>query len=189
MGLARNGREILAFGVFAFCMTALVGGIGFAKPAVANPSAKTGQSGLEVPRFVSLKASRVNLRKGPGTEYSTAWVFRRAGLPVEVVREYELWREVRDAEGTTGWVNRSLLSNRRTGQILPWDVQSGQEAPLVSLLSDESDRAKVVAIVEAGVIADLHECDGTWCRVSVENYSGYIRQKKIWGIYPSETLK
>ena len=63
-----------------------------------------GASGLPVPRFVSLKSDRVNLRQGPGTEYPTAWVFRRAGLPVEVIKEFESWRQVRDAEGTTGWV-------------------------------------------------------------------------------------
>lgn len=145
-------------------------------------------SGAKVPRFVSLKASRVNLRKGPGMEYPTAWVFRRAGLPVEVVREYALWREIRDAEGTTGWVIRSLLSGRRTGQILPWEIKAGQDVPQVSLLERQSDRARAVAIVEAGVIADLHACDGTWCRVSVANYRGFIRQNKIWGLYPSETF-
>lgn len=161
-------------------------------PAVAQGVSGSGNggAGANVPRFVSLKASRVNLRKGPGTEYPTSWVFRRAGLPVEVIREYALWREVRDSEGTTGWVLRSLLSARRTGQILPWvaktEAEPGKADSRIAILSRKSDRAKAVAIVEPGVITDLHTCDGSWCRVSVASYNGYVRQNKIWGIYPKE---
>src|SRR5262245_55806966 len=94
--------------------------------AQGTPAPTAGGSGLAVPRFVSLKSDRVNLRQGPGTDYPTAWVFRRAGLPVEVIKEFESWRQVRDAEGTTGWVLGSMLSGRRTALILPWEVKAGQ---------------------------------------------------------------
>lgn len=161
----------------------LVAGVGGAR-AQTGGGAEAGFANL--PRFVSLKASRVNLRKGPGLEYPTAWVFRREGLPVEVVREYRAWREVRDAEGTKGWVIRSLLSRRRTGQIAPWEVKPDGSRPIESLTASKSDRGRTIARVEAGVIADLHACDGTWCRVTVAGYKGYIRQTKIWGIYPDE---
>jgi len=50
-------------------------------------------------------------------------VFKRVGLPVEVVKEFESWRQVRDAEGTTGWVLGTMLSGRRTAVILPWEVK------------------------------------------------------------------
>jgi SH3-like domain-containing protein len=53
--------------------------------AQGTPPPATGGSGQLLPRFVSLKSDRVNLRQGPGTDYPTAWVFRRAGLPVEVI--------------------------------------------------------------------------------------------------------
>ena len=98
-----------------------------ANQTAAQPAA--GSSGLPVPRFVSLKSDRVNLRQGPGIEYPTAWVFRRAGLPVEVIKEFESWRQVRDAEGTTGWVLGSMLSGRRTAVILPWEVKPGSGQP------------------------------------------------------------
>jgi SH3-like domain-containing protein len=130
-----------------------------------------GASGLPVPRFVSLKSDRVNLRQGPGTEYPTAWVFRRAGLPVEVVKEFESWRQVRDAEGTTGWVLGSMLSGRRTAVILPWEVKVGQGQQTMAVLrDDDSARAGEVAQVEAGVLASIISCDGKWCRVSVGGF-------------------
>jgi SH3-like domain-containing protein len=153
-----------------------------------SSAAPTG-SGLPVPRFVSLKSDRVNLRKGPGTEYPTSWVYRRAGLPLEIVKEFEAWRQVRDAEGVTGWVLQSFLSGRRTALVLPWDRKTGKPPPVVPIRSSDSDYSNIVANVEAGVIADLHTCDGRWCRVTVDDYSGYIEQKKLWGVYEGETVK
>jgi SH3-like domain-containing protein len=85
-----------------------------ASPAGAAGEASTGKvTGLPVPRYVSLKTDRVNLREGPSKDHRTAWVFQRAGLPVEIVAEFETWRRIRDAEGTEGWVLHSLLSGRR----------------------------------------------------------------------------
>ena len=154
-------------------------------PLAATPSG----SGLPVPRFVSLKSDRVNLRNGPSTEYPTGWVFRRAGLPLEVIKEFEAWRQVRDAEGATGWVLQSLLSGRRTALILPWELKAGATVPQVSIRVSEGDNSGVVASVEAGVIANLHDCNGRWCRVTIDAYTGYIEQKKLWGVYEGETLK
>ena len=81
---------------------------------------QTGASGLGLPRFVSLKSDKVNVRKGPSTDQAIVWVFNRAGLPVEVIAESENWRRVRDSEGADGWVLHSLLSGRRTVLIAPW---------------------------------------------------------------------
>ncbi|MGE3230007.1 MAG: SH3 domain-containing protein [Hyphomicrobium sp.] len=158
-----------------------------AAPAPA-PEARSA-SGLPLPRYVSLKADRVNLRAGPGTEYPTSWVYRRAGLPLEVTKEFEGWREVRDADGASGWVLQSFLSGRRTALVTPWDVKPGTPAPQVPIRYSDSDKSRSVVVVEAGVIANIHYCDGTWCSVSVDRYRGYMRQKLLWGVYPNETVK
>jgi len=167
---------------------------------------ETGGSGLKIPRYVSLKSDRVNLRQGPGTEYPIAWVFRRAGLPVEVIREFEGWREIRDADGTTGWVLAAMLSGRRTAVILPWEKsgdakgggkeegkgkeerKSEEETAAATLRYDDSERSRPVAQVEAGVLASIISCDGRWCRVSIGAFRGYIEQKKLWGAYQGEVI-
>lgn len=160
-----------------------------ADPAWAQTPAKVGPSGLPLPRYVSLKSDRVNLRKGPGTDYPTAWVYRRAGLPVEVVEEYESWRKVRDAEGTTGWILSALLSGRRTALVLPWELKREAARPQVALRTSDSDRAQAVAMIEAGVIADVQSCDGDWCYVTIQSFRGYLEQKQLWGVYANEQLK
>jgi SH3-like domain-containing protein len=149
----------------------------------------TGASGLAVPRFVSLKSDRVNLRSGPGTEYPATWVFRRAGMPVEVIKEFEAWRQVRDAEGASGWVLSTMLSGRRTALVLPWEVKPGQAVPEVALKDADRDNARPVAMVEAGVIANVRSCDKRWCAVVVGDFKGYVEQNKLWGVYPGEAVK
>ena len=164
-----------------------------ARAAQPNRSATSTQrrpagSGLPVPRFVSLKSDRVNLRGGPGTDHRILWVFRRAGLPVEVVKEYQGWRQIRDAEGGTGWVYGALLSGRRTALVLPWQLTKDNTAQ-TELRESGSATAKTLAFIQAGVIASVLKCTGQWCEVAISNVRGFINQKMLWGVYPNEQFK
>ena len=157
--------------------------------AIAQSAAAPNAS-APLPRFVSLKSDRVNMRSGPAGDTPILWVYRRAGLPVEILKEgADGWRQVRDAEGATGWVVQTMLSNRRTALVLPWEVKPGAALPLVSFRAEQNDRAPAVAEVEAGVIANVVTCSDGWCRVAVGDTKGYVEQKKLWGVYPGETIK
>jgi SH3-like domain-containing protein len=154
-----------------------------------SPPPEAGPAGIKVLRYVSLKADRVSLRQGPGPEYPIGWVFQRAGLPVAVIRESDVWRQIRDAGGTVGWVHNSLLSGRRTALVLPWEVQDGlNKAALATLRDGDHARARAVAQVEAGVLASIISCRNGWCRVSVADHRGYIEQSKLWGTHPNENI-
>jgi SH3-like domain-containing protein len=87
---------------------------------LAQAQAAKGASGLPLPRFVTLKSKRVNLRVGPSNDYAVAWLYLKAGLPVEIIQEYDNWRQVRDADGTEGWVSEALLSGNRAAIAAPW---------------------------------------------------------------------
>ena len=141
-------------------------------------------SGLPLPRFVSLKSDRVNLREGPAKDHRTTWVFERAGLPVEITAEFETWRKVRDSEGTEGWVLHSLLSGRRTALVAPW-----KKDQVLTLFSKPSKSASPTARLQPGVIASLKTCDGSWCRINGENFDGYIEQSDLWGVYSNEKIE
>lgn len=189
----RPAARFLLFGdVLQVVLALMLGLAGSASDADAG-AVGTGEvgpvSGLPLPRFVSLKSDEVNLRAGPGREYPTQWVFRRAGLPLEVLKEFDSWREVRDADGVTGWVNQTLLSGRRTALVLPWEVKPDGEAVNVPLRESDSDRARPVAMVAAGVIANVHTCDSRWCDVTIDGYRGYIEQNRLWGVYAGEIVK
>jgi SH3-like domain-containing protein len=145
-------------------------------------AAQDGTSGLPIPRFVSLRADEVNMRTGPGLRYPIDWVYARQGLPVQVIGELEAWRQIRDSEGSTGWVHRTMLSGRRTAST-NGDIDRLYREPRTS--------APVAAYIEAGVIGDLMGCDGNWCRLSITSHSveGWIERRGLWGVMPDETLQ
>ncbi len=152
--------------------------------ASINPaSAITGPSGLPLPRFVSLKADKVNVRRGPSSDHKVAWMFQRKGLPIEIVAEFENWRRVRDSEGEEGWVLQNMLTGKRTALVAPW--RSGQMIPIFSRKVQGGD---LVARVSAGVVGEVESCTGEWCYISAGGYEGYIEQIMLWGVYPGEIV-
>lgn len=160
-------------------------------PAVAQEQPAGKVSGLPIPRYVSLKTDRVNLREGPSKDHRTAWVFQRAGLPVEITAEHETWRRIRDAEGTEGWVLHSLLSGRRTALVMPW-AKTG--VPALPLLERAEETAGLVAQLQPNVIAGVKGCSGGWCRIAIvlpgaRDLGGFIKQDRLWGVYPNERVE
>ncbi len=143
-----------------------------------------------LPKFFSLKSNPVNLRKGPGLQYPKVWIFRREGLPVEVLREHERWREVRDSDGATGWILQSLISRRRTALVTPWLLkEKDAQRELTGLRHQGRERARLVAQLEPGTLVNLKTCDGRWCHVSVDRFEGYVEQVRLWGVYPREVVR
>jgi SH3-like domain-containing protein len=132
----------------------------------------------KVPRFASLRHGVVNMRVGPGLRYPIRWVYHRRGLPVEILRDYGIWRYIRDPWGTEGWMHVRNLTSKRTVLI------TGRIHPL---RAEPSDKAAAVARLEPSVIGQLERCKGDWCRVSVGDYAGWVRRRDLWGVYPDET--
>ncbi|HRD74319.1 MAG TPA: SH3 domain-containing protein, partial [Hyphomicrobiaceae bacterium] len=128
-------------------------------------------------------------RQGPSFDQKVLWVYRRAGLPVEVLREHEGWLQIRDSEAGTGWVLSSLVSARRTALVAPWEVKPGVAPPQIEIRSEPSAASPLVALVEAGVIASLVSCDRRWCRIAINDIRGFVDQKRLWGVYEDEVLK
>lgn len=162
--------------------------VGFALAATgarAEDSTTTGSvTKLPIPRFVSLKPSDTPMREGPSKEHRIKWVFKREGLPVEVIGEHEQWRRIRDSESTDGWVYFGRLSNRRT--VI---VRAGKDRPDQNLFRDDRDDAAIIARLQPGVIANVEVCTPNWCKVSVEGYAGYLKKDALWGVYADERVK
>lgn len=132
-----------------------------------------------VPRFVSLRVDEVNLRTGPGERYPIDWVLIKKGLPVEIVQEFDVWRKIRDAQGSEGWVHQRMVTGTR-------NVVVTGETRL--LRADADAAAPAVARAEPGVIARLLECRGPWCRVEAQGIKGWLKRGEVWGVYPDEVV-
>jgi SH3-like domain-containing protein len=159
--------------------------ISLACPAgVAAQQAEGQTSGLPVPRYVSLKADKVNVRGGPSRDHDVAWVFTRAGIPVEITAESDNWRRIRDAEGAEGWVFHSLLSGRRTVLVSP-----AAKAEAFPLYTSPDRDSRVIAKLEPRVLGTVRSCDRRWCRIFGEGFDGFMEQHLLWGVYPNEVVK
>src|SRR5215468_62337 len=165
-------------------VAAMMAGAG--TPAYAQPASPRTVSGLPIPRFVSLKADRVNVRGGPTKDHDVTWVYNRAGLPVEVTAEFENWRRIRDWEGAEGWVYHSLLSGRRTATI---SVAKKAKDDLVPLHETASPDSELAAKLQAGVLGTVKSCKPGWCRIAGKGFDGWIQQERLWGVYPNEQVE
>ncbi|MCJ2048064.1 hypothetical protein MKK58_26510 [Methylobacterium sp. J-078] len=194
-----RARALLLTAAFLSAGSAFLGaGSALAAPAPsAGPDVALGPvTKLPLPRYASLKTDRVNLREGPSKDHRTLWVFQRAGLPIEIVAEFETWRRIRDSEGTEGWVLHSLLSGRRTAVVTaPRATDKGADKVAVPLYAKADEAAGEEARLQAGVIGSIKACTGAWCRVVVAlpqkrgDVDGYIRQNRLWGVYPDEKVE
>lgn len=151
--------------------------------SVTLAASQLGPSGLPIPRFVSLKAEKVNVRKGPSSDHPVAWVFQSKGLPVEVIAEFETYRRIRDSDGAEGWILQNMLAGRRTAVVAPW-----RKDQLTALHTGAEDKSGVIANLSPGAMADIKSCDGIWCKITVSDYSGYVEQSMLWGAYPGEVV-
>lgn len=158
---------------------ALTGLPGAASAAEQKPDSPATETGLPLPRFVSLGANEVNLRTGPDRRYPIIWVYKRRGMPVEIIQEYGIWRRIRDVDGIEGWVNRNLLTSVRTAMV------TGQVRTLYA--RPEAGSAAVWR-VEPGVVAKITLCEEDWCQLNIGGRTGWIRRSEIWGVYPRETI-
>lgn len=121
------------------------------------------------------------MRRGPGPRYPIEWVYKRRDLPVEIEREFDIWRLIRDPDGTRGWVSEASLTGRRTF------IVTGADA---TLRRDASETSGAVAILKAGVIGRIRRCDAgsDWCNVQTGDYRGYLKRAQFWGTQPGEVI-
>ncbi|MBR6356421.1 MAG: hypothetical protein IKR92_06175 [Alphaproteobacteria bacterium] len=141
------------------------------------------ETGLTLPRMVSLRSSRINARSGPGSRYPIEWVYQQKGAPVEIISEFELWRKIKDWEGTETWVHKAMLSGRRFVRVVNPGVNNIYAKP-------EKD-AKVIAKVEDGVVGEVEKCpaESKMCLIRFDNIQGWVRRSALFGIYDDEVIK
>ncbi len=132
---------------------------------------------LPIPRYVSMKASEANVRRGPSLNHRIDWVFHRRNTPLQVTAEYGHWRRVRDVDGAGGWVHYSLLSGVRHVLL------RGEK---VALLRDPQSDGQEIAYAEDGVIAKLGKCGLLWCKVNADRQSGWVHKENLWGVEANE---
>jgi len=152
----------------------------FAIPATAGNTELGPVTNLPIPRFVSLKASKGNVRRGPSLTHRIDWILKLRNMPLKIVAEHEHWRKVVDFEGAGGWIHYSLLSGART--IL---VQEDS----VDILNHPVPNTLINAKLERNVLAWLTACEIQWCKISADGYKGWAPKTALWGVSDDEVFE
>ena len=139
------------------------------------------ETGLEIPRYVSLKSDDANIRVGPSKNYPIEIKYVKRNYPLKVLEEYEEWRKVEDFNNNIGWIHKSLISGIRTGIVLSNDSKN---IKLFNTLD-----GSVIGEIGMGNIVFLEKCKIDWCLVSSGNFKGWMDKKYIWGVKEKEIIK
>lgn len=137
------------------------------------PDGRPTPTGLEVPRWLTLKSSEVRARMGPGLDYRILWEYRAAGLPVQVIAETREWRKICDPEGSVVWVHRSVVSARRGAFNA-----SVEEVPI---RSGRSETASVKARFTPRSVVPIDDCEDGWCEIRARKLRGWVPESSIFG--------
>ena len=177
--------------IFLSFMAALLFSLGMAPVAyaqeepVAVEDSKAGlpsfrDTNLKLPRWAALQGEKTYVRAGPGLKYPIKWIFKKEGLPVEIVQEFDSWRKIKDHEGGEGWVHQTLLTGARSVII--------QADGLVPMRDARQVEARMIARVEPQVVARVERCTPAWCRIQADGFRGWVERNFLWGIYEGEVL-
>ena len=109
-------------------------------------------------------------------------MYKRRDLPVQIEREFEVWRLIADSEGVKGWVHQATLTGRRS-----FVVTGGEHV----MRAEANDAAPAVARLKPGVVGRLRACDANapWCQVQVGDYRGWLQRDAFWGTFPGEAVQ
>ena len=140
------------------------------------------ETGLKIPRYVSLKSNDANLRVGPSVNYPIVIKFIKKNYPLKIIEEHDEWRKIQDFKKNSGWIHKSLISGIRNGVIISDSTEGATAYNTIN--------GRVIGNIGNGNIVKINKCKSDWCLISFEdNYSGWVNKLNLWGVEPKEEYK
>ena len=121
--------------------------------------------------YLMLKNSKVNVRMGPGLDYPVKFIYKKKYLPVKVIDRKDNFRKVIDHKKNSGWIHWSQLKEINSLIVLSDRI----------LFKKPTINSKPLANVKSGKLFLLEKCKKNWCKVSSQNFSGWISTDNVWG--------
>lgn len=146
-------------------------------------AAEDSDSGRALPRMAAFRSNLINARSGPGSRYQIEWVYKQKNAPVEIIAEFDLWRKIRDWEGSVAWVHKSMLNNKR------WIKITAPET--ANVFAKPQAEAKIIARAESEVIGQIEKCPPSteFCLIKFDSIEGWVNKKDFFGVYPKEVIE
>ncbi|HYP86446.1 SH3 domain-containing protein [Variovorax sp.] len=121
--------------------------------------------------MVATASEGAHLRSGPSTRYKVQWELSR-GYPLAVIGRKSNWYKVRDFEGDTGWIARSV-TNRQAHHVAKVDN--------LNIRSGPGTKHRVLAKAKYGEIMRTLGRQGDWVKVKLGRVTGWVSRRLVWG--------
>ena len=122
-------------------------------------------------KFLSLKKNKTNVRYGPGIDYPIKYIYRKVNLPVKQIDKKENWRRVIFLDNNSGWIHWSQLMPSNSIIVIEEKI----------LFKKPSNLSEPLARLEKGRLLIIKKCEDEWCNIITDDYTGWIKDKNIWG--------
>ena len=122
-------------------------------------------------KFWSLKNDKVNVRYGHGKEHAIKYIYRKLNLPVKQIDKKDNWIRIIDLKNNSGWIHSSQLKQANSIIVLDDKI----------LFKKPSNFSEPVARIEKGRLLVIKKCENKWCKISTDNYFGWVKTENSWG--------
>ena len=121
--------------------------------------------------FVSLKKNKVNVRYGPSFDSDVKYVYKKINLPLKQIDKKENFRRIIDLKNNGGWIHISQLKKNNSAIATKDKI----------LFKNPTSFAKPIALIEEGRLLILEKCEQKWCKITSEEFQGWIKTDNLWG--------
>jgi len=122
--------------------------------------------------FVSLKKNKVNVRYGPSFESDIKYVYKKINLPLKQIDKKDNFRRIIDLKNNSGWIHISQL--KKSNSVIATKDKV--------LFKKPTSFAKPIAQIKEGRLLIVGKCEQNWCKVTSEEFEGWIKTDNIWGL-------
>jgi SH3-like domain-containing protein len=122
-------------------------------------------------KFLSLKKNKVNVRYGPSFDSKIKYIYKKINLPVKQIDKKENFRRIVDLHNNSGWIHISQLKSSNSIITLENKI----------LFKKPSNLSRPVVRLEKGRLLIIKKCVNNWCKITSDNYSGWLKAENIWG--------
>jgi len=122
--------------------------------------------------FLSLKNNKVNLRQGPSFKYPIKLIYNKKYLPIKILDKSETWRKISDLQNNSGWIHISQLSKKKSAI----NIKNNSV-----LYKNPTIFSKPLGRLEIGRLVLIKKCKKEWCKITSEDYNGWLFKKFLWG--------